>query len=133
MSDSAEKVKITVVDDEVDLVETIKLFLETRNFLVSCAYDGASGLEVIKKEKPDVIILDIMMPKKDGRQTLKELKANEETKNIPVIMLTAKEEQTDRSNAIELGAYEYVTKPYDSYILLRQIKNALEKSKKNEL
>ena len=133
MSDNPDKVKITVVDDEEDLVETIKLFLETRGYSVSFAYDGAAGLEVVKKEKPNVVILDIMMPGKDGRDMLKKMKLDEELKDIPVIMLTAKDEQFDRDYVLGLGAYEYVTKPYDSYALLRQIKNALEKKKRNEL
>lgn len=133
MNDSPGKFKITVVDDEEDLVETIKLFLETRDYEVSFAYDGGSGFEVVKRELPDLVILDIMMPKKDGRDMLKKMKLDEELKDIPVIMLTAKDEQFDRDYALGLGAYEYISKPYDSYVLLRQIKNALDKKKRNEL
>jgi two-component system alkaline phosphatase synthesis response regulator PhoP len=122
-----------IIDDEKDLVHTIKSFLSSRNFDISYAYDGNSGLEAIKKEKPDVIILDIMMPEKDGRGVLSELKKNEETRNIPVIMLTAKEDQYIRDYMLELGAYEYITKPYDSNILLRQINNVLNKKKDHEI
>ena len=128
---SAMGPKITIIDDEKELVNTIKDLLETRGFRVSFAYDGTSGLEVIKKESPDVIVLDIIMPKKDGRDLLKELKKDAATKNIPVIMLTAKDEQFDRASLLAMGAYEYITKPYDSYALLRQIKNVLEKSGKS--
>jgi len=119
--------KVTIIDDEAGLVSTIKGFLEERGFIVSFAYDAIRGLEVIRKEVPDVIVLDIMMPGKDGRDLLKELKTDPITKDIPVIMLTAKDEQFDRDSVLAMGAYEYVTKPYDSYALLRQIKNVLEK------
>lgn len=122
--------KITVIDDEKGLVNTIKGLLEERGFSVSFAYDAINGLEVIKKEMPDVVVLDIMMPKKDGRDLLRELKGSAVTKDIPVIMLTAKDEQFDRDDMLAMGAYEYITKPYDSYTLLRQIKNVLEKFEK---
>jgi two-component system alkaline phosphatase synthesis response regulator PhoP len=127
MDDIARKNKIALIDDEKGLVETIKAFLETRNFSVVCAYDGLSGLDLVKKEMPDIIILDIMMPKKDGRDTLVELKKSADTKNIPVIVLTAKDEQFVRNYMLELGAYEFIAKPYDSYALLRQITNVLKK------
>jgi two-component system alkaline phosphatase synthesis response regulator PhoP len=122
------KPKITLIDDERGLINTIKGLLEERGFEVSFAYDGNSGIDVVKKELPDVVVLDIMMPGRDGRDVLKELKKNEDTKHIPVIMLTAKDEQFDRDNLLQIGAYEYIAKPYDSYALLRQIKNVLEKS-----
>ena len=75
--------KITVIDDEVELVNTIKGFLEERGFSVSFAYDAIKGLKVIKKEAPDVVVLDIMMPEKDGRDLLEELKEDPVTKDIP--------------------------------------------------
>ena len=107
-------------------MNTIKGLLEERGFSVSFAYDAIKGLEVIRKEMPDIVVLDIMMPRKDGRDLLRELKEDASTKDIPVIMLTAKEEQCYRNDALEMGAYEYITKPYDSYALLRQIKKVLE-------
>ena len=82
MDDIGRKVKVTVIDDEKGLVQTVKTLLESRNFLVSFAYDGAEGLEVIKKERPDVIILDIMMPAKSGRDLLIDLKKDEEIKKL---------------------------------------------------
>lgn len=127
---NAEKVKITVVDDEKDLVQVIKDFLEARNFAVSVAYNGRTGLEVIKKEKPDLVILDITMPDLDGRDILIELKKDEDTKNIPVILLTAKSEQFDREYGLKLGAHEYIVKPYQSHVLLRHIQTILEKKEK---
>jgi len=120
---------VTVIDDEKGLVQTITAFLETRDFLVSFAYNGVEGLEIIKKERPDIILLDIMMPIRDGRDLLADLKKDAEIKDIPVIVLTAKDEQFVRDYMLELGAYEYITKPYDSYALLRQIKNVLDKKR----
>lgn len=129
MDDTEKKVKIAVIDDEKGLVLTIKTLLESRGFLVSFAYNGKEGLEVIKREKPDIILLDIMMPVKDGRDLLKDMKNDPEIKDIPVIVLTAKDEQFVRDYMLELGAYEYITKPYDSYAMLRQIRNVLDKKR----
>jgi len=129
MSEENQKIKIAVIDDEKDLVSVIKEFLEYRGFIVSFAYGGIKGLEIIKKEKPDVIVLDIGMPDMDGRDVLIKLKKDPETKNIPVIILTGRDGQYDRDYGLELGAYEYITKPYDGDMLLRQIKNVLEKKK----
>ena len=89
------KFKITVIDDNKSVVDLIKEFLEKENFLVSFAYDGRSGLEVIKKEHPDLILLDIIMSDMYGNDVLLQLKNNEDTRDIPVIMLTAKGEEAD--------------------------------------
>jgi len=124
------KAKIMIIDDEKGLVDVIRDFLEERGFLVTAAYDGKNGIELIRKSKPDLIILDILMPDMDGRAVLKKLKKDKDLKDIPVIILSGKTDQFDRNYLLELGAYEYVTKPYDSYRLLRQINNTLDK--KNE-
>lgn len=126
-------IKIVVIDDNKELADTIKHFLQMRGFIIMSAYGGKSGLEIVKKEKPDLIILDIMMPDMDGRDVLVNLKRNNETKDIPVVILTAKDEQFDREYGIELGAYEYITKPYDSNALLRQVNSILGKKKTGEL
>ncbi len=130
MENQDKKFKVTVIDDEKALVKIVKDFLEPRNFQVSFAYDGRSGLDIVKKEKPDVVILDISMPVVDGRDLLVSLKKDSNTKNIPVIVLTGKEDKYDRSYILELGAYEFIPKPFDGQVLLRQIKNVLEKEKK---
>ena len=129
MENQDKKFKVTVIDDEKALVKIVKDFLEPRNFQVSFAYDGRSGLDIVKKEKPDVVILDISMPVVDGRDLLVSLKKDSNTKNIPVIVLTGKEDKYDRSYILELGAYEFIPKPFDGQVLLRQIKNVLEKEK----
>ncbi|MBN2120839.1 MAG: response regulator [Candidatus Omnitrophica bacterium] len=125
----SEKTKITIIEDDQDLVEFIQNFLQRRDFLVTTANDGRRGLEVIREEKPDLVILDIMMPDMDGIEVLNELKKSKDTKNIPVVMLTAKDTQPDRIRALELGAYEYIAKPLDTHMLLRQINNVLSKRK----
>lgn len=124
---------IALIDDNQDLVATLKEFLEMRGFAIVVAYDGKTGYEVVKRERPDLIVLDIMMPTMDGRDVLAKLKQDDELKRIPVVMLTAKDEQFDRDFALGEGAYEYVTKPYDSMILLRQITTILDKKKRGEL
>lgn len=127
MLNEQKTIKITVIDDEKEMVSTIKEFLGGRNLSISCAYDGLTGLAVIKRDMPDVIILDITMPVKGGRDMLIELRKDDSIKDIPVIILTAQSEQHVRDYMLELGAYEYLTKPYDSYALLRQIRNVLDK------
>ena len=128
--DNNKKFKITVIDDDKEFTETIKEFLESRGFSVACAYGGRAGMDIIKKYQPDIVILDIGMPDMDGRDVLVKLKKDNGTKNIPVIILTGRgDEQYDRSYGIELGAEEYISKPYDSAILLRQVNNILSKKK----
>ena len=95
--------------------------------------DPESFLEIAKKETPELIILDITMPDMDGRDVLKELKKDETTKGIPVLMLTAKEEQIDRNYSMELGAYDLVPKPYDGPYLLKQIYKILQKKRNGEI
>jgi len=121
--------KIVVVDDDVGLCETIKSFLEVRGFSVVCAYGGKSGFDMIKENMPDVVILDIGMPDMDGRDVLVRMKKDDATKAIPVIILTGRGEQYDRSYGIQLGADEYIPKPYDSSILLRQVTNILDRKR----
>lgn len=133
MGGEGKKAKITIIDDEKDLVDTIRQFLEMRDYEVSVAYDGRIGIDVVKKERPDLIVLDIKMPGMDGRDVLSLLKRDGATKKIPVLMLTAKAEQSDRDCAMELGAYEYLAKPYDSSLLLHHIENILKKKKDNQL
>ena len=125
--------KITVIDDEKDLVETIKSFLGIRGYDISFAYNGEDGLKVIREEKPDVVVLDVMMPKMDGRDVLVQMKKEETLKDIPVLLLTAKEEDIHREYCIEMGAYEFIPKPYNGKILLRQIDKIFEKKQRGEI
>ena len=125
MENNDKKIKIAVIDDEKDIANTIRQLLEPRDYDVVLAYDGLSGLEMIKRESPDVVILDITMPQMDGRDVMIELKKDDETKNIPVIFLTARDEIFEKEYGKELGAHDYVTKPYDAQFLLDKIKSVL--------
>ena len=131
MENKDHKYTIAVIDDERDLAGVIRDFLESRNFDVKVACNGQQGLDLVRAEKPDLVILDIMMPVMDGRDVLIALKKDDATKNIPVIMLTAKDDQFERNYGLDLGACEYITKPYDSAILLRQVNKVLSKTASN--
>jgi DNA-binding response OmpR family regulator len=110
---------ILVVDDDPDLVETIALMLESKGCEVGKAYDGIEGEESIKERRPDLVILDIMMPRKDGYVLCAELKANDETREIPVILLTAVGEAVpttrySHADGMSTEADEYIPKPIDT-------------------
>jgi len=118
-----DKKKILVIDDEHDLVEMLKLRLEANGYDVLTAFNGEEGLEVAKEANPDAILLDIMMPKKDGYTVLKDLKANENLKKTPVIIITAKPKMKD---LFEMeGVKYYIVKPIDDKELLGKIEEVL--------
>ncbi len=121
---------ILVVDDDPDLVETVAMMLESRGFEVGRAYDGIEGEESIKERRPDLIILDIMMPRKDGYVLCSELKANEETADIPVVLLTAVGEAVPtttytHADGMSTEADDYIPKPIDTDGLLEVITGLL--------
>ena len=120
--------KILVIDDEQDLVELIKMRLETSGFEVVVAYDGQEGLTKAKKESPDLIILDLMMPKIDGYKVCRMLKFDEKYKKIPIILFTARAQESDKKTGQEVGADAYITKPFEPQVLLEKIKELLEES-----
>ena len=110
---------ILVVDDDPDLVETIALMLESKGCEVGKAYDGIEGEQSVKERRPDLIILDIMMPRKDGYVLCSELKASDDTKDIPVILLTAVGEAVpstrySHADGMSTEADEYIPKPIDT-------------------
>lgn len=116
--------KILVVDDEVNIADIIKFNLEKDGYRVLTANDGEAGMKLYTKEKPDLVVLDIMMPKKDGLQVLKEIRA---TSTVPVIMLTAKEDELDKVLGLELGADDYMTKPFSVRELAARVKANLRR------
>ncbi len=116
--------KVIVIDDEKAIVDIIKFNLEKEGYKVISAYDGEEGIRLIKEENPDMAILDVMMPKKDGFQVLKEIRVNH---NLPVIMLTAKEEEVDKVLGLELGADDYITKPFSMRELMARVKANLRR------
>jgi two-component system, OmpR family, alkaline phosphatase synthesis response regulator PhoP len=119
--------KILVVDDEVDLVETVRFPLEMDGYTVLVSYNGEDALQQARKEKPDLILLDIMLPKLDGYKVCRLLKFDERYKQIPILMMTAKTQEKDKSLGMETGADEYVTKPFDVDQLMAKVKSYLEK------
>ncbi len=112
------KRKILVVDDEKHIVRLVQVNLERAGYEIQAAYDGIEALEMVEKDKPDMIVLDVMMPRKDGFETLKELQANPDTKDIPVIMLTAKAQDADIFKGWASGVSSYLTKPFNPRELL---------------
>jgi DNA-binding response OmpR family regulator len=116
---------ILIVEDNRDLAVLLAERVGSYGFTVSSAYDGKAGLEAAKASKPDLILLDLMMPKMDGRAVIMELKLDESTRSIPIIVLTAVGDSYNREFTIELGASDYVTKPVEPAILLKKIKDLL--------
>lgn len=120
---------ILVVEDENDIVDLIKYHLEQSGFSVITALDGPSGLERAKKEHPSFIILDLMLPEMDGKDICRALKSNASTQSIPILMLTARAEEVDRVVGFELGADDYVTKPFSPKELVLRVKAILRRKK----
>ena len=119
---------VLLVDDERDLTNALSAILKQNNYTVDCAYNGEDGLEYALSGIYDVIILDVMMPKLNGFETLKRIRANKI--DTPVIMLTAKSEVSDKIDALNGGADDYITKPFNSQELLARIKALLRRGAK---
>ncbi len=117
--------RVLIVDDERDIVESIKFNLEFENVECLEAFDGEEALSKAKKERPDLIILDIMLPKMNGYKVSRLLKFDEKYKDIPIIMLTARAQESDLKIGEDAGADEYVTKPFDMEKLIALIKQYL--------
>jgi signal transduction histidine kinase len=116
------KAKILVVDDDVDTVELLSKRLRTEGYHTSETYDGEQALQQVKKYQPDLIILDIKMPKIDGYEVCRRLKGSEETKVIPIIMLTVKSKVPDKVRGLDIGADDYIPKPFDYRELSRRVR-----------
>jgi len=121
-----ERKKILVVDDEEDIVKTLSFRLEASGYEVIAAYDGREALEKAKKEKPDLIILDLMLPRMDGYKVCGLLKADARYNKIPIIMFTAKAQEEDMELGKEVGTDAYIVKPFKSEVLLEKIRELLK-------
>lgn len=121
------KTNILVVEDEADILQLLKYTAETADFEVSTAQDGYEALSLARKQLPALILLDLMIPGLDGFEVCKELKRSNETKHIPIIMLTAKGEEIDRIVGFELGADDYVVKPFSPRELILRIRAVLRR------
>jgi two-component system phosphate regulon response regulator PhoB len=122
--------KILVIEDEVDIRNLIKLRFEKEGFQILAAGDGEAGRIKALNEAPDLIVLDLMLPKKDGLTLCKELKNTPATQSIPILMLTAKSEEVDRILGFELGADDYLTKPFSVRELVLRVRAILNRAKK---
>ncbi len=123
----AKKKRVLLVDDEVDFVEALRVRLEDSNYEVIVAYDGEEGLERAEREEPDLIILDIMLPKIGGFDVCRKLKIDENFKNIPIIMLSAKFQANDINFGMTMGADAYITKPLEPQVLLAKMRELFDK------
>jgi two-component system alkaline phosphatase synthesis response regulator PhoP len=119
--------KILIVEDEKDMVTGLKFNLEARDYTVIIAYDGDAGYQKALSEKPDLVILDLMLPKRNGYEVCKLLK--EEVPDLPIIMLTAKSQEAEIVTGLELGADDYITKPFSVLELLARINAVLRRIK----
>jgi len=117
---------ILVVDDEKNIVQLARLYLDKEGYRVEAAYDGAQALEKARTVRPDLVILDIMMPELDGLSVAKELR---KSSNVPIIILTARGDDVDRIVGLELGADDYVTKPFNPRELVARVKAVLRRAR----
>ncbi len=121
------KGNILVIDDETDLIELVRYNLSKEGFEVSAAPDGESGLAAARRGAPDVVVVDLMLPGIDGLEVCRALRADDRTSHIPVIMLTAKNTESDRVVGLEIGADDYMTKPFSPRELAARIKAVLRR------
>lgn len=119
--------KLLIIEDDLVLQKALSQYLESENFEVKCAGDGETGIKMATKEKPDLILLDIVLPKKDGYEVLAEVRGNKDTKNIPIILLTNLGSISDVEKALGLGATTYLVKAdYKLEEITQKIKEILE-------
>jgi len=117
--------KVLVCDDERHIVRLIQVNLERQGYTVVTAFDGKEGLEKVRAEKPNLLVLDVMMPYMDGFEVLKNLRRDPETENLPVVMLTAKAQDKDVFEGYHYGADMYLTKPFNPMELVTFVKRIL--------
>ncbi len=123
---------IVVIEDEKDILDVLEYNLRREGFRVSTSSDGRGGLEMVRRSKPDLVLLDIMLPEIDGLEICRILKNELSTSAIPIIMVTAKEEESDVVIGLGLGADDYVTKPFSPKELIARIKAMLRRSNEND-
>src|SRR5476651_2421603 len=117
--------KITLVDDDENIVASVSLALESHGHTVKACYDGASGLASLENDPPDLAILDVKMPRMDGMEVLRRLR---QTSELPVIMLTSKDEEIDEILGFNLGADDYIHKPFSQRLLIERVKAVLRRA-----
>lgn len=122
-----ERKKVLVVDDEQDLIETLRYRMEASDMDICTAKDGIEGIEMAKAERPDLILLDIMMPRMDGYQACRFMKNDKDIKDIPVIFLSAKGQDIDKKKGREAGCDGFIVKPFEGKSLIETIRGYFKK------
>jgi two-component system alkaline phosphatase synthesis response regulator PhoP len=128
----SHKKRILLIEDEEDIAALIKLQAEVSGYKLHVEVDGVNGYRAIEREKPDLVILDIMLPGQNGLDVCRKVKNNPDLRNIPVVIITAKSEELDVILGLELGADDYIAKPFSPKILFSRIKAVLRRSKEPE-
>jgi len=121
---------VLVIDDDPVILDLLRVNFEIEGFDVVTATDGEEGLERAHAVQPDVVISDIMMPKRDGLQLLGDLKGDPDTEDLPVILLSAKAQKSEVQEGLDLGADDYITKPFDPIKLIERLNNVVSKSRR---
>ena len=124
--------KILIVDDEQDIVELLSYNLGKEGFSTIKAYDGEAAIGLVRSGKPDLMLLDLMLPKMNGLDVCKAIRRNPETANLPIIMLTAKGEEIDKIIGLEIGADDYITKPFSVKELIARVRSILRRMQEVE-
>lgn len=125
---SIAKSEVLIIEDEPEIAELIEFHAERAGLRARKIHSGRLALEVVRREPPDVIVLDLMLPDIDGLEVCRRLKQSEDTRTIPIVMVTAKGEEADIVAGIELGADDYVTKPFSPRVLMARLRNVLRRS-----
>jgi DNA-binding response OmpR family regulator len=128
MSQDVPRSRVLVVDDEPDLVRILEFGLKAAGYAVETASDGQEGLKKAREQKPDIILLDLMLPKLDGYKVCRLLKFDERYKHIPIMILSARTQEGDQTLAHEMGANRFLTKPYEFSEILEHIRALLKES-----
>lgn len=118
---------ILVVDDDKEIVKLVQSYLENAQFNVLTAYDGEQALHIIRREKPDLVVLDLMLPDRDGREITQIVRVDSHLKQLPIIMLTARIDDVDKLIGLEIGADDYITKPFNPREVVARVKTVLRR------
>lgn len=132
MGNTMAREKILVVDDEADILELIRYNLAKEGYRVTCVPNGEEAIRKVRDDEPDLIVLDLMLPGADGLQICRQLKSRQNTSHVPILILTAKAEDADIVSGLELGADDYVTKPFSPRVLLARVRAVLRRNKPEE-
>ncbi len=128
-----KKTTILIADDDLQVVELVQAYLEKEGFAVVIAADGGTALERVERDRPDLVVLDIMLPKLDGWAVCRRIREDEATRHLPIVMLTSRGDEMDRVLGLELGADDYVTKPFSPRELVARIKAVLRRTGEGKL